>query len=139
MIDGECRAGHHVLVIYVSGNADDAARSLADINEVHHRIGPHDVAIDRILPREDALRQALADDHNRLAAAAIVVIEIPSGNNGHAESGKESGRNNAKLCAWVLLSRAICVTFAGEIEAWAEDAGIAPRTPGAEPTSINTG
>src|SRR2546423_3666657 len=139
MVDGECLARDDVLVVYIGGHADDAARSLADIDKVHHRIGPHDVVIDGILPREHALCDGLADDHNRFTAAAIIVIEVAPRKNGHAESGEESWRNDAKLRAWILLSRAFRVTFSREIEARTKAAGVAPGNSSAERDAIHAG
>src|ERR1700693_4775791 len=99
MVNGQRRAGDDVLVVHVGGDAHDAPRTLADVDEIHHRIGPHDVPVESVLAREHALRDALANDHDRLAATAIVVVEIASGDNWYAQRGKESRRDRAKLRA----------------------------------------
>ena len=57
---------------------------LLTIDEIHHWIGPHDVPVERVLAWEHALRDALADDDDRLAAAAIVVVEVASFDNRNA-------------------------------------------------------
>ena len=37
MIDGQRRAGHDVLIVHIGRHANDAARTGADIYELHHR------------------------------------------------------------------------------------------------------
>ena len=90
MVDGQRSAGDDVFVVHIGGDAHDAARRFADVDEIHYRIGPHDVPIDSVLSGERALRDALANDHNRLAAPAIVVVEIASLNNRNTQRGEES-------------------------------------------------
>src|SRR6476660_9083086 len=92
-----------MFVIHIGGNADDASWASADADKCHHRVGPHDVAIHRILAREQALRNALTDDHDGFGAAAIVVVEVAAFDNGDAKSGKESGGNGAELGARIFL------------------------------------
>ena len=87
------RTRHDILVIHIRRDADDPPRRRADVDELHHRIGPHHVAVDRILIREHALRQALADDDHRLAASPIGVVEIASGDHRHAQRREEAGRH----------------------------------------------
>src|ERR1700756_507624 len=139
MVDSQRRAGDDVFVIHVRSDAHDASRPFADVDEIHHRIGPHDVPIDSIFPWKHALRDALANDHNRLAASAIVVIEIASGNNWHTQRGKKSRRNSTKLCPRIFLSNAFHMALAGEPEAGAETARVTPGRARAESNVIYPG
>ena len=104
MIDGEGRAGHDVLVVDIRGDADDAARLGADVDELHDRVGPHEVAVDGVLIGEHAPRQALADDDDLLAAVAVGVVEVAAGDDRDAERGEEAGRDGAESGARILFS-----------------------------------
>ena len=73
-----------MLVVDIGRYPDDAPGRRADVNKLHHRIGPHHMVVDRILIREHPLRQALADDDDLLTAAAVGIVEIASGENGNA-------------------------------------------------------
>src|SRR5580658_6707417 len=73
----------------IRGDAHDAARPGADVGELHYRIGPHKVVVDGVLIREHALRQALADNDHRLAAAPVGIVEIAAGDDRDAERGEE--------------------------------------------------
>ena len=67
LIDRHRRLAHHVLVVDVGDDADDAARlRLPEI-----RIGPPHVAVQRLAVRKQPLRHALADDDDQLVAAAV--------------------------------------------------------------------
>ena len=75
VIDRERRARHDVLVVHVRHHADDAPRlGLAEV-----RIGPPHVAVERVAVREQPLRDALAHDHDELAAGPVVVGEVAAG------------------------------------------------------------
>ena len=52
VIDVQRRAWHHILIIDVGGDSDDPARLGADVYELHHRIGPHQAAVHRVLVGE---------------------------------------------------------------------------------------
>src|SRR4029077_10035131 len=95
LVDGKRHSRYNVLIVHVGGDSYDASWPFADKDERRHRVGPHHVAVDRVLAGEHALRHTLADDHNRLAAATVVVVEVAPGKNRHAVSGKERRRNNA--------------------------------------------
>ena len=89
VIDGKRRARYDVLIVHIGGHAYDASRPLSDIDKIHHRVAPHDVPVDRVLAGEHSLRHALAYDHDRLAAATVIVIEVAPSNNRHAECREE--------------------------------------------------
>ena len=63
-----------------------------------------DMAVDSVLAGEHALRHALADDDDRLAALAVVVVEIAAGEDGNAEGGEKSGRDGAELRARIFFT-----------------------------------
>src|SRR6266446_3138797 len=83
-IDGEGGAGNNVFVIYIGGDADDAACLRADINKLHHRIGPINVAIHGVLRWEHAFCQCFTDDDDRLFALAVECVEVAAGDDGNA-------------------------------------------------------
>jgi len=56
----------------------------ADINELHHRIGPINVAIDGVLRWEHAFCERFTDDDDRLFALAIEGVEVAAGDDGNA-------------------------------------------------------
>ena len=93
MVDGHDRAGNHVFIVNVADHADDAARRSADVNKLHHGIGPHQVMADGILIREHELREGLADDDDLVAILVIGFVEIASGEDGDAEPGEKTGRD----------------------------------------------
>ena len=59
-------------------------------DELYHRVGPRDMAVDGILIGEHPLRNTLADDHDVLSIPAIGLVEITSRNNGDAQRGEIS-------------------------------------------------
>ena len=85
-------------------HADDAARLGADADELHHRIGPHQPAVDGVHVRKHPLRQALADDDHLLAVAPIAVVEIAAGDDRHAERGEEARRDRAEPRPRILFA-----------------------------------
>ncbi len=99
---------------------------MTDVDELHYRVGPHDVAVDRILTGEHALRRALAEDDDRLTAAPVVVVEVAAGDERHSQRREESRRHHAKLRQRVFFVIAFYVALAGELEAGTEVAGVAP-------------
>src|SRR5262249_56436181 len=90
MINVDGGAGHNVFVVQIRGNADDPTRLSAYVNELHYRIGPKEMVVDCILIGEHALGQALADDHNQLAALAVGVIKVASGQKRDSQRRKEA-------------------------------------------------
>ena len=128
MIDRERRARDDVLIVYIGGDPDNPARPFAHADEVHDRVGPHDVPIEGILAGEHSLRRTLADDHYRFAATPVIIVEVPAFHDGHAERREKSRRNRAKLRQRVLVVTAFYVTFARELLA---NLGIA-ATPGVD-------
>jgi len=93
-----------VLVVNIGGDADDAVWGGANPGgELEHGIRPKDVPIESILIGEHAPCESLADDNDGLFTfLAVELIEITAGNDGNAERGKESGRDDAQLGAGVL-------------------------------------
>src|SRR5438270_7473612 len=63
MVDRHGVSRHQIFIVNISGNAHDAARGGAYVDEFHDGIGPHDVPIYRVAVREHALREGLADDN----------------------------------------------------------------------------
>ena len=127
VIDGHRRPGHDVLVVDVGDDADDAARLGADVDELHHRIGPHQAAVERVLVGEHPLREALADDDDLLGVAAIGVGEVAAGDERHAERGEESRRDACGTRARILFAVGLRVALDRELEARTERPGVAPR------------
>jgi hypothetical protein len=75
-----------------------------DADELHDGIGPAQVPIHGFTGAEHPLRDALADDHHRLAVGSIVVGEVAAGDDRHAERREESRRDGAEPRARVLLA-----------------------------------
>src|ERR1700684_1826969 len=138
MIDGGRRSRYDVLIIDIGGDPDNAARALAHADEIHHRVGPHNVVIERILPREHPLRDTLADDHYRLATAPVLIVEVAAFNDGHAERREKYRGNRAELWQRILFVTAFPLAFAGEFKSWTEAARISPRHAGAFRDSVDS-
>ena len=84
-MEGHPRASRSIRIGQIAGqNADDAAWLPADINKLHHRIGPIHVAIDGVLRWEHAFCERFADDNDRLFALAVERIEVTARNDGNA-------------------------------------------------------
>src|SRR5580704_5059601 len=111
-------------VVNIGGDADDAVwrekTRLFEIGpgeELQHGIGPVDMSIDRILIGEDALREGLADDHDRLRILSVIEhVEIASGNDGNAERSKKSGRHGTRLRPGILYTGGMDVSVGGELD-----------------------
>src|SRR5262249_4462506 len=107
MIDRWRRFRYDVLIIDIGRDADDSPWALADADEVHDRVGPHDVAIEGILSGKHALRDALTDDDDRLAAAAVIVVEVTAFDDGHTERSEETRRDRVQLCHRIFFVSAL--------------------------------
>ena len=138
MIHSQCRSGHHVLVVHIGRDADNAPGRGAHLDELHHRIGPHHVPVDRILIREHPLRQALAHDDDLLAAAAIGFVEIASGDDRDAECRKKTGRDGPQLRPRIFFTRPPDMAVRGEIKSGTKSARVAPRNDGAHGDMVHT-
>src|SRR5437660_12036651 len=68
--------GDDMLIVDIRGDADNSPRRRRDIDELHDRIGPHDMAIDRVLIWECALRECLADDDDAVRLLTIQSVEV---------------------------------------------------------------
>ena len=104
MVYGHCRTRHHVLIIDIGRDPDNAPRRGADLDEFHHRIGPHDVSVHGILIREHPLRKALAYDHDRLAIFSIRLVEIAAGNDRDTERREEARGHGAESRARIFFA-----------------------------------
>ena len=123
-IDGKDGFRNDVFVVNIGSDADDAMRRAANRGESQHGVGPEDVAIDGIVIGEHALCQSLADDDDRLFAfLAVETVEIAPSDDGNAQRGKESGRNDAQLCARILFAWRMNMAVGGELQA---EAAISP-------------
>ena len=117
VIDRQRGPRDDVLVVDVGRDPDDAPAGRADVDELHHRIGPHQPAVQRVLVREHPLRQALADDDDRVGVVAIAVVEIAARDDRHAQRGEEPRRDGAEAAARILLAVSLRVALDGELEA----------------------
>ncbi len=93
MIYGQCRARRHVLVVHIGHNAHDATGRRADVDELHDRIRPLHVPVNRFLVGEHPLRQALAHDHDPLTVSPVGIVEIATGNDRDTERREKPGRD----------------------------------------------
>ena len=126
LIDRHGRGGDDVFVIDVRHDGDDAPGLLADADELHHRVGPAEIAIERLLPGKEFLGHALADDHDAFGAFAVGVSKIAALDNGHAEGFEESGRYGTEACAQITLTVLSGCTIHGKDEIDVQCPGIAP-------------
>src|SRR5207248_9890589 len=95
-IDGSEGLGHDVLVVNVGDHTDDATGRCANPrDELQHGVRPIDMAVDRILIGEHAPRESLTHHNDGLFALTVELVEITAGDDGNAERGKESGRDDA--------------------------------------------
>ncbi len=136
MIDRQCRSAPDVLIVGVRHDADDAARQrlAAEV-----RIGPPHLPVQRLAVREEPLRDALADDHHRLRAAAVLVGEIAPGEHRDADHGEEARRHNAEPRARILFAIRRRVTLDREWHSRAETAGIAPGHEASDRDAVHAG
>ena len=93
----------------VGHDADDAARLVADADELHDAVGPAQLAVERVLAGEERLREALADDDDALGAVLVGVAEVaafedrqPHGSEEvrARRSGTWRGDRPGRSCAW---------------------------------------
>src|SRR5207245_6180059 len=105
--------------------------------ELQHGISPIDTPIEGILIGEHALRESLTDDSNGIVLLAVGIVEITAGDDGNAERGKESGRDDAHMRARVFIGD-MNMTIGGELHTETE-AGIAPRSNPADSGGGHTG
>ncbi len=127
VIDAQRRTRNDVLIVDVGGDTDDAAWLGLDVDELHHRIGPHQAAVDRVARAEHAPRHALADDDDRLGIATIGVGEITAGDDRHTKRAEEARRYRAESCPRIFFAVRLRIPLDRELESRAERAGIAPR------------
>ena len=137
VIDRDCGFGDNVLIIDIRGHPNNSARSLANADEVQHRVAPHNLAIEGILAWEYPLRDTLADDHNWFAAAPVAVIEVTTFQDGYAERREKPRRDRAELCPRILFMTAFHVAFAGKLKSGTEAAGISPGYAGSFRNFVN--
>src|SRR6185503_2771206 len=107
---------------------DDAAR----LGLPEERVGPPQLPAQRVAIREQPLRDALADNHDGLAVAAIVGREVAAGDDRDANHREESRRDDPEPSVWGLLTACRRVTLGVELEPGRQRAGVAPRHEAAE-------
>src|SRR3989442_12602240 len=93
--------------------------------------------IEGILIGEHALRESLTDDSNGIVLLAVGIIEITAGDDGNAERGKESGRDDAHMRARVFIGN-MNMSIGGELHTETE-AAIAPGSNHAERGRVHAG
>src|SRR5262245_45573497 len=87
----------------LAGDADDSPRLRGDADELHDRIGPHQLPVDGVLIGEQALREALTHDHDLFGASTIGLREVASGRSEEHTSELQSLRH---LVCRLLLAAA---------------------------------
>ena len=100
------------------------------------RIGPPHLPVQRVAVRKQPLRDALAHDHDQLAAAAVVVGEVAAGDQRDAEHREEARRDDAEPRARVLFAVGRRVALGGKRDGRAEAAGVAPRHEAADGDAV---
>src|SRR5436309_9410999 len=85
MVDGDGWTRRDVFIVDIRRDAHDAARFGSDADELHHRIHPHDVPVERILIGEHPFRKRLADDDHLLAILTVAFIEVTARDNARAQ------------------------------------------------------
>src|SRR2546425_7935811 len=94
--------------------------------------------IDGILIGEHALCESLTDDDDGLFTMAVEIVEITAGDDGNAERGKESGRDDAHVRARIFFAVGTDVTIPGELDAGTV-AAVAPGNNNAESGLVHAG
>jgi hypothetical protein len=110
-----------------------------DVDELHHRIGPHEVVVEGVLIGEHALRQALADDDHRLAIPPVGFVEIAAGDDGDAKRGEEARRDVAHPPVGIFFARRAHAALHRELESGTEVSRVPPRNHHAHCHAIHTG
>src|SRR5262249_16573479 len=126
-----------VLVVDIGHDADDAPWARTDIDELHHRISPHHMAIDRFLRREHSLRNALTDDDDRFAALAVRLVEIASGDQRDAKRREIPWRDRTEGGAWIFFARRANVSISRKLEPRAEATRVTIRGDRADCDAFN--
>jgi hypothetical protein len=127
MVHAKRRTWHHVFIIHIGHDANDALGRGIDWDELHHWIGPHQVMVHRILIRKHTLGHALAHDNDRFASVPIPGVEIAASDDRHAERREESGRHRPVPSEGILFARRLDMAVRGKFEPGSEDASVAPR------------
>src|SRR5262249_52132178 len=138
MVDGDGGLRNDMHIVNVGDDANDALqfrRALAI--DLQDRIGPEHVAIDRVLIREHAFREGLANDGDGLFAMEIELIEIATRNDGNAQRPKEPGRDDTILRARILFTGGVIVTIRAKLQGGTR-AGITPGSDHPEGGLIDT-
>src|SRR5260370_10702342 len=86
---------------------------------------------------ENALAGSLNDDSNGIVLLAVGIVEITAGDDGNAERGKESGRDDAHMRARVFIGN-MNMSIGGELHTETE-AAIAPGSNHAERGHVHAG
>src|SRR5262249_1112100 len=126
VVNRDGRLRNEMYVIDISRDANDPLqfrRIFAD--GFQDWIAPEHVPIDGILIGEHSLRQSLADDRDALFVLHVGLIEIATRNDGNAQRGKKSRRDDTILRTRILFTGRVIMTIRAKLQR-GTGAGIAP-------------
>jgi len=110
LVNRESMSRFDVFVIEITDHAHDSAGSRADVDELHYRVGPGHIVIQRVAAGEHARCDALADDHDgplhpcdRVHQSRDRQAEAFRGTQRSRAKRRESERPPSPLSARVLL------------------------------------
>src|SRR5262249_37788756 len=83
LVNRERRSSNHMFIVDIGNDADDAAHLRLIAGE--RRTYPPHLPVDRISVWEESLSDALTDNRDLLAGAAITIIEFAAGQERNAE------------------------------------------------------
>src|SRR3974390_317437 len=139
VVNREHSPGNDMFVVHVGSDSHDATRPGADKDELHDRVRPDDVVVNRVLAGEHPLRNALADNYHRLAASFFVLGEVAAAQQRDAERREKARGDNSKLGTRAFLASAFRMALARELESGTKSASVAPRNLGTEGNAVHTG
>ena len=126
LVDGHGGRRDDVFVVDVGHDADDAARLIADADELHDTVGPAQLAVQSGLAGEERVGEALADDDDALGAVLVGVAEVAAFDDGKPHGSEEVGRYRAELGAQIVLTVLARGSLGGEGEADVQTLLVAP-------------
>src|SRR3954465_2216254 len=138
MIDRHYGSRINLLIVDVRDNSHNPARLRVEADEFRKAVGPHQMAIDWILSWKQLIRDASIDDDNALCTVSISGIEIASGNERDAKSGKESRRHRTQSRTRIVLRIARVPAFNGKRQSIASAPGISPRNSAPDGHAFNS-
>src|SRR5262249_34970515 len=116
LINRHVALGHDARVVDIGRDTHDAARSRADVGGLDQRIGPHDVPVDGVLPGEQLLRDALADDDYGFGFLPIGLREITPLEKRNPQRGEVARGNKAEPGTQIVLAALRFSTFDRELQ-----------------------